>query len=478
MIKFSKQRLTGFYLGPLIGLLAWRLGVHFLSPEAAMVLGVAANMIYWWVSGAVPIPVVALLPLVLFPTLGIMSPGMASSPYGNTVVFLFLGGFLLGAALEKWNLHKRIALNILLITGVSPEKVILGFSITSALLSMWISNTATAMMMWPVALSVIGLYARLGNKNLGGFVKTLLLAIAYSCSIGGMATLIGTPPNVVLRGYLQSQYNITLGFMEWMAFALPISIVLLVAMYFYLIKRFSNTEVPVGNIQFGIQEELKSMGPISLPEKRVLIVFLFTAAAWIFRPLLGSITGIPLDDTAIAVAGAVSLFIVPSGGTEKRKPLLIWEDSRNVSWGIILLFGGGLSLASAMEQVGLVQLAGTFVSESIGPFPFLVLIVLSLLALFLTEVMSNVALVSIFVPVVCGIATASGASPLLYAIPVTLASSCAFMLPTATPPNSVVFASGELKVSDMIRAGFWLNLFSALLIVTFSYYFIPLFFSQ
>jgi len=473
--RIGKRTIT-LYLGPLVGLFVWRLTNNFLEPDAAMVMGVAFTMVYWWVSGAIPIPVVALLPLVVFPTLGIMSPAQASAPYGNTVVYLFLGGFLLGAALEKWDLHRRIALQILVRTGPRPERVLLGFILASAGLSMWISNTATAMMMWPIALSVIALYARKNNEAPRNFIKVLFLGIAYSCSIGGMATLIGTPPNVVMRGYLAEHYNYPIGFLQWMLFATPLTLLLLAVLYIFLIRFVFRKGDLKGDVQEEIRNELDEMGALSLPEKRVLMVFLITAAGWVFRPLINSLIGIKLDDTAIAVAGAFALFLVPAGGAEKKKALLQWEDTRSVSWGVILLFGGGLSLASAMEQTGLVALAGEKVGAYFGSGVFLLLLALTLLALFLTEVMSNVALVSIFVPVVAGIAVGAGQSPLLFAIPVTLASSCAFMLPTATPPNSVVFASGELKVSDMVKAGIWLNILASALIVVFSYFLIPLFF--
>jgi solute carrier family 13 (sodium-dependent dicarboxylate transporter), member 2/3/5 len=471
-----EKRAIALYLGPVLGVFFWRLTNNFLEPDAAKVMGVASTMVYWWVSAAIPIPVVALLPLVLFPALGVMSPAKASAPYGNTVVFLFLGGFLLGAALEKWDLHRRIALQILVRTGPKPERVLLGFIVASAALSMWISNTATAMMMWPIALSVIALYTRKNNEAPRNFIKVLFLGIAYSCSIGGMATLIGTPPNVVMRGYMADYYSYSIGFLQWMLFATPLVLLLLALLYFFLLRFAFKEKDLKGDVQDEIRDELNQMGKLSIPEKRVLIVFLVTAAGWIFRPLINVWLGIQLDDTAIAVAGAFSLFLVPSGGAEKRKALLQWEDTRSVSWGVILLFGGGLSLASAMEQTGLVALAGVKIGEYFGSGMFLLLLGLTLLALFLTEVMSNVALVSIFVPVVAGIAVGAGQSPLLFAIPVTLASSCAFMLPTATPPNSVVFASGELKVSDMVRTGIWLNLMASALIVLFSYFLIPLFF--
>jgi sodium-dependent dicarboxylate transporter 2/3/5 len=411
----------------------------------------------------------------------------AAAPYASPVVFLFMGGFMLALAMEKWNLHRRIALRIVHFTGTNANRIILGFMLATAFLSMWISNTATTVMMLPIAISVISLLgasAQDSKAKTGShiFAISLLIGIAYAANIGGTATIVGTPPNVVFSGFIERTYEVSVSFATWMAFAFPFALILLLLTY-YMLTRFLFRN-GLGRFQ-GAQElvanELTKLGTISLSEQRTLLVFVLTALAWIMRQQINMILGlskadgdIVLTDHMIAIFATLALFVIPSGDQPNEK-LLDWPDTTMLPWGILLLFGGGLSLADALEHVGLIDSIGAQFQglESSG---FWIILGLTTVSLFLTEIMSNVALVTVFLPVVGAVAVGMGLDPLLFCIPVTLAASCAFMLPMSTPPNAIVFASGKLRIADMVKAGLWLNLIAIVLIALLTQWVLPLIF--
>lgn len=456
-------------LGPALFLLITMMPVQSLSTDAMHTLAIAAWMVVWWVSEAVPIAVTSLLPIVLFPLMGVTSVQEICTPYGNKYVFLFLGGFMIALALERWNLHKRIALGIIAATGTGIRKIVLGFMLATAFLSMWISNTATTLMMLPIAASVIALLMKGGKgANAVGprFALVLTLSIAYAANVGGIATLVGTPPNASMAGIMSQQYGIEIGFMEWFRIGFPFSVLMIFLTYILLTRVI--LPLPKGNFEQAdaiIAAERGNLGKWTIAEQRVALVFMLTASAWIFRSVLDdALPNVKLDDTIIGIAGAILLFVLPSGEQEESKRFLMkWEDTKKLPWGILLLFGGGLALATAFKKSGLVEsIAEQFASWSDIPV-FALLMIFSLLALFLTEVMSNLALVNIFIPVVAAIGVGMGLDPLVLVIPVTVASSCAFMLPMATPPNAIVFASGFIKIPQMMRTGVLLNFVAAIL---------------
>jgi len=423
-------------------------------------------------------PVVALLPLILFPLLKISKLDETAAPYANPVIFLFMGGFMLGLAIEKWNLHRRIALNIVRLTGTSGDRIVLGFILATGLLSMWLSNTATTMMMFPIALSVIHVMKEnnKGEGNIKNFSLTIMLAIAYASNIGGIATIIGTPPNVAYVGYIQKKYNYDVDFVNWMLICTPLAILLLFSLYWVMVKwLFPNRIKSDDGTKQLIGNEIQQLGPLSVAEKRVLYVFSFTALLWITRGIINNAQSwFKLDDTIIAVMCAVALFICPSGSKdENNDSLLEWGDTSKMAWGILLLFGGGIALAGALEKAGLMEQLGHWLAQFSGNGFVLVVIVVTV-SLFISELMSNVAQVIVFAPVVSSLADAIGINPLMLGIPMTLAASCAGMLPMGTPPNAIVFASGHIKLRQMTKAGFVMNIVSIIFISLFCWFLLPL----
>ncbi len=468
-------KIYGLITGPLLfGLLLFLPNPTPLEGEAWKVIATAVWMIIWWVTEAVPIPVTALLPMTLLPLLGIFSIAESTSPYANPIIFLFMGGFLIALAMEKWDLHKRIALTLINSTGTHANGIILGFMLATAFLSMWISNTATAVMMLPIAMSVISLLTHeLGldqkDAKFRRFALSLLLGIAYAANIGGAATIIGTPPNVVMVGYIKEFYNMDVTFSQWLLIGIPVCGLILTLTYLLLVKGFFPNKL--GHLEGSeeiISRELKDMGPISKPEKRVLAVFVLTALGWILLQPINNLLNTPLlSNTVVAMVGGTLVFIVPLD-LKKGKFLLDWEYTSKLPWGILLLFGGGLCLARAMETTGLIELVGSYISEG-GPYPnWLLVMLLTSVMLFMTEIMSNVALVTIFLPVVIGIGQALNLPPLFLVAPATIAASCAFMMPISTPPNAIVFASGHIQIKEMAKAGFWLNLLAITVLVIFT----------
>lgn len=441
--------------------------------EQIQLLAVLLWMLIWWITSAVPIGVTALLPIPLFPLLGIMSIEAVTPNYANRIIYLFFGGFLLGLALEKWQVHKRIALNIMKKSGDRPQRVILGAMTATALLSMWISNTATTVMMLPIGMSVLALLDdKMPNARAGKhFGLNLMLGIAFAANIGGMATLIGTPPNLVLAGLIEEAGLAPIDFASWLGFALPLVIVLFLLVYLVGTRIiFPIRMKKIEGLKPLIREELNALGKMNRPEKRVSLVMLGAALAWIFRSQLNRIAALQaLDDTIIAVAAGVLLFALPAGTRQKQR-LLTWEDTKRLPWGILLLFGGGISLAKGMEATQMVQLVADWIGAIPYPHLLLLLIVICAFSVLLTELMSNVALVSVFIPVALVMAGQLGALPLQLAVPLTLGASCAFMFPIATPPNAIVFSSGRIKMKEMARLGLWLNILSILIISLYCYF--------
>lgn len=468
------KKQIGLILGPLnFILLYFFFKPAELSTEGVAVLAVTTWVAIWWITEAVQVEVTALLPIVLFPLSGGLSLAETCAAYGHKFIFLFIGGFILAIAIEKWNLHRRIALSIINVVGTNPRSIILGFMVSTAFLSMWISNTATAVMMLPIGVAIIKQMGN-GNDNKTQFGKALMLAIAYSASIGGIATLIGTPPNIILAGVIQQTYGVELSFTRWFIIGFPLSVVLLVICWKYLTSwafSFEDSQITGGKAY--IKEQLKVLGKIGFEEKMVLVVFVVTALLWIFRSVFLKEFIPALDDTMIAILAALVLFLLPS--KEKGKPLLKWEDAVKLPWGILMLFGGGIAIAVAFDGSGLASWIATQLSSLDGVPLFVLLLILVAAVNFLTEITSNLATASVLLPVLAPLALAMDVHPYAVMIACTIAASCAFMLPVATPPNAIVFGSGYLKISDMMRAGIWLNLLSIALITLLVYFLLPIF---
>jgi sodium-dependent dicarboxylate transporter 2/3/5 len=467
----------GFLLGPILFLVILNFPFTLVNPVAHKVIAGATWMIIWWLSEAVSISVTALIPLAIFPLLGIADIKEIAANYANPIVFLFLGGFVIALALEKVELHKRIALNIIRLTGTNANGVVLGFMLATALMSMWISNTASTVVMLPIAASVIKLLiddADGFTKNDKNFALSIMLGIAFAANIGGTATIIGTPPNTVMVGYLAENHGIEIGFLNWMMLGIPFAMIMLIICYFVLVKWFYPNNL--GQLKASdevILNEIEKLGKMSKGEKVVSFIFLLTAAAWILRQSLNSwFPDLNLSDAGISMLGALAMFVAPLD-FKKGNFTLDWADTRNLPWGILILFGGGLALAGALKSAGMIDLIGNTIAEYQNISIFMITLALITVMLFMTELMSNVALTTVFVPVVAGIAIGLDVPILLMVIPVTLAASCAFMLPMATPPNAIVFASGYIKVHEMARVGIVLNLIAVSLLILLSYTVLP-----
>lgn len=474
----------GLLLGPALFLLT----LLFLSPEGMSqeALAVLASTLWiatWWVTEAIPIPATSLLPLILFPLSGAVEGSVASS-YADNTIFLFLGGFIIALAMEKWNLHRRIALNIILFVGTSTQRLILGFMVATGFLSMWISNTATAMMMMPIGMAIIAHVDTAIKENAAetNFGKGLMLGIGYSASIGGLGTLIGTPPNTIFAGVVDKMYGIDISFAKWMLFGVPISVVLMFLVWLYLTKiafPLKLKEIPGGKEV--IVKERDLLGKMSKEERLVLFVFAFAAFFWITRTFIakvefaniGEFFSLRVNDTTIAIVAALLLFILPSKKT-RTGGLVTWEDAVKVPWGILLLFGGGLAIATGFKDSGLAQWIGEQLTILQDVNLIIVIAIVATLVLFLTEVTSNTATATMMFPIMAALAVALEVHPYALMIAAGVAASCAFMLPVATPPNAIVFGSGLLKINDMVKAGFWINIFCIFLITASIYILLPL----
>jgi sodium-dependent dicarboxylate transporter 2/3/5 len=474
----------GFALGVIAFIILLLIGdLDPTRPQVNTMAAIAVLMVILWITEALPLAATSLIPLIFFPITGIISTEEIASSYINSIIFLFLGGFLIAIALEEWALHKRIALKIITIFGGSPTSIILGFMVSGALLSMWISNTATALMLLPIGLAVIQkLENEFGQEKTHNFTVTILLSIAYSCTLGGVATLIGTPPNLVMVKMLEVLFPNApaISFGNWMIFALPISLIMLVFVAILLTKILFKVDKDVKLDKVFIEDEYKQLGKFSSEEKTISIIFLTTALLWIFRSdiLLGFIT-IPgwsnllptagfINDGTVAITMAFILFLIPS--KSGKRALLDQTAFSKVPWGIILLFGGGFALAKGFSSTGLSDFIGGQLSGLSSVSPILVIIITATLVTFLTELTSNTALTQTILPIVASVSIAIGLNPLLLMLTATISASMAFMLPVATPPNTIIFAGGRIKILEMAKTGFALNIIGVIVISLMVYY--------
>lgn len=473
----SNSQIIGLWLGPALFFLI----LFFISPEgmpreALAVLASTTWVATWWITEAMPIPATSLLPIILFPLSGGLTSGVTSA-YADSTIFLFLGGFIIALTLEKWNLHQRIALNILLLVGTSTQRIVLGFMVATGFISMWISNTAAAMMMLPIALSVVNHVnnslknsKQKAEKNFG---KAAMLAIAYSASIGGLGTLIGTPPNTIFAGVARELFGVDISFAGWMLFGVPLTIILLFSVWLYLVKiafPMKTREIPGGKAV--IKEQRDALGSMSYEEKLIGIVFLCTALAWITRTFILNKFFPALDDTMIAIIAAIVLFLLPARNAKDGR-LLNWLDSKNIDWGVLLLFGGGLAIAKGFKDTGLAQWIGEQLTVLQGIHLILIIAAIVTLVLFLTEITSNTATATMMYPIMASLALSLNVHPYALMIAAGISASCAFMLPVATPPNAIVFGSGMFKITDMMKAGFGINIFCIFVITLFAFYVLP-----
>lgn len=460
----ARYQQVGLFAGPLVAVALILAGAPPTLSEAAWhTAAIGLLMATWWATEAVPIAITSFLPIVLFPLFGVASIEDTVIPYSDDVVFLFLGGFVVAFAMQRWNLHRRIALTVLQHAGGNGRSLVGGFMLAAALISMWVMNTSTTMMLLPIGVSVIavvhGSVAGLDERARRDFQSALLLGIAYAATIGGISTLVGTAPNAIFAGFMQNTYGREIAFANWLLVGLPVSACMLPVTWLVLTRLVFRVDFRTSGEGRAELRRLKTeMGPMSTPEKRVGIVFVTLAVLWITRPLINRLPGFDgLEDSMIAMAGAIALFLIPSGS--RQDPLLLrWEYAERLPWGVLILFGGGLTLAGAVAGTGLADWIGSSL-QALGALPLLVVMTITTaLIIFLTELTSNVATTTTFLPIVGAIAVEAGFDPLLVTVPVTLAASCAFMLPVATPPNAIVFGSGLLTIPRMVRAGLALNI--------------------
>ncbi|WP_252177055.1 DASS family sodium-coupled anion symporter [Endozoicomonas sp. 4G] len=459
--------LTGLIAGAALFVMTLVLPAPENMPVAAwQCAGLALMMAVFWSMEVLPIPVTALLPLLLAPLAGLLSLDKVASAYAHPVIYLFMGGFMLGLAMERWNLHRRIALLTMLASGTGERRQVIGFMLATAFISMWVSNTATAIMMLPIGMSVITMMKEERGSH-GHFPAALLLAIAYGASIGGFGTLIGTPPNALLAAFLNEQYGIEMGFAQWMLIGMPATLLMLLVTGWWL--SLGGYELRSGeseSVRQSLNEQLAAMGSLGKAEKWVAVIFTATALCWVFRPWLsGFFPGIKLTDTAIALTGGLLMFIIPVRWGERLDFLLNWKDIRRLPWDVLLLFGGGLSLAAIIRKTGLAEwIASNFQVLDGLPTIAAIALVVSVI-IFLTEITSNTATTAAFLPPLGALAVSLGLDPEVLTIPAAIAASCAFMLPVATPPNAIVFGSGLLSIRQMVRSGLILNL-AGIVIIT------------
>lgn len=474
----SRMTFLWILAGPacLLALSLWP--IPGLSSSASLLCGITGWMVIWWISEAVPIPVTSLLPMLMFPLLGITSAEGATSPYAHPLIFMFFGGFCLSIALEKTGLHQQIATRALRHVGGAPAQQLAALMAVTAFLSMWMSNTATAVMMLPIALSVVAVAPQQHQKLLA---PALLLGVAYAASIGGIATLIGTPPNALLAAFLEKTYQIKLGFGQWMLLGVPLALSMLLVCWFWLSRVYFRL-----HLLSPCQSRTDNIAaPVTGPQQLVGMIFVITALCWIFQPLLSQWSGLALSDTVIALSAAMLLFLLPvrhplaESFTEERsllrvQPILNWQDSDKLPWGVLLLFGGGLSLAGQLQQHGVSDVLAQLFQGLHGLPALLIIASVALLIVFLTELTSNTAVAAAFLPILGPVALSLDLSPLYLVVPAALAASLGFMMPVGTPPNAIVFASGQLNIRDMIKAGVVLNIVGVALITLCCQLILPL----
>lgn len=490
------DKIGGKYIGFFLGLIVFA-GMLLLpvpdgmKPAAWKVAAVTALMAIWWITDAIPIPATGLIPIVLFPALGVMSAKNAAAPYADDVIYLFMGGFFLAVTMERWNLHRRVALNTIKLVGASPARLVLGFMLATAFLSMWVSNSATAMMMVPIGLAVVaevtgltpmqikdgGAGARKFDLNFG---RCLMLGIAFAASIGGLATIIGTPPNAILVAQVKTLYGYTITFFDWLLFGFPLAAITLFVTWFMLTKLiFPTGQFAAGDAGRVIDDEIAMLGPTTRQEKAILFVATCMATLWIVSGFLfknyESLKMI--KDSTIAIGGAVLLFAWPVD-LKKGKFLLDWKTGVKIPWDVVLLFGGGLAIANGFAETDLTKYIAQQFEMLAGMHLYLLLTLIVIFTISLTEVTSNTATATLLVPIMGSVALAMGINPLGPMIAAAIAASYAFMLPVATPPNAVAYGSGCFTIKDMAMAGLWINLACFIIIPVVLYTLIPLFWGQ
>lgn len=490
----SPKKLAGYIIGPAVFLcMIFFADISPGKPSVTYTMAIAILMATWWITEIIPLAATSLAPVVLFPLLGVMDGKDVSSAYFNHVIFLFIGGFLVALAMQKWNLHRRIALRILMLTGSKPGSILLGFMAATAFLSMWISNTATAMMMIPILISVMGEMAVNTDKPvMSKYAVGLLLGVAYSASIGGIATLVGTPPNLSFARIFHIMFPEApeISFAAWMMFAFPASLAVFLFVWLYLRFLYCPARKdwnPAGKNLF--REEYRKLGPASFEERVILLVFMLMALLWISRSdlVFGSLL-IPgwarlfkepgfLNDGTVAIAMALTLFLVPSK-EEKGQAILTWKIAGQLPWNIVLLFGGGFALATGIKESGLSTWFGENLAWLSGLHPIFIILFIALMVTFLTELTSNTATIEILLPILAGLSVSLEINPLYLMIPATFSASLAFMLPVATPPNAIVFGTGQLRVADMARTGLVINLAGAIIVTICTFYLLPLAFGH
>jgi sodium-dependent dicarboxylate transporter 2/3/5 len=481
--EYTRRQLAGLFLGPILFVLMLLLPTPAgMEPAAQKMASVALLMATWWMCESIPIPATSLLPIALFPVIGILDTKKATAPYASHLIFLFMGGFIIALAMQRWNLHRRIAMNIVKTVGFSPGRLIFGFMVATAALSAFVSNTATTVMMMPIGLAIITHVIEEGRKeglereidfspDKFAFGLNLMLGIAYAASIGGVATLIGTPPNTVLAGYLQKTYGYEITFATWMKVGIPLVLVMLPLCWLWLTKianPMKLKKVPGGRDL--INQELREMGSMSAGERWTALVFLLTALAWIFRKQIGFIFPEPkmVTDAAIAMVGALVLFLIPVS-FKRNEFVMTWHWAAKMPWGVLILFGGGLAMAEGFKVTKLADWIGSRVGL-LENAPILVLVIaVTTLIIFLTELTSNTATAAMVMPILSAVAIGLGQNPLLLVVPAAVAASCAFMLPVATPPNAIVFGSGYVTIPQMVKSGFGLNVIGIVLTVIVTY---------
>ncbi|MCP3178208.1 MAG: DASS family sodium-coupled anion symporter [Desulfuromonadales bacterium] len=481
--EYTNRQKIGLYLGPILMVLMLVVPTPTgMTPDAQKMASIALLMACWWMCESIPIPATSLLPIALFPLFGVMPTGKATAPYASHLIFLFMGGFIIALAMQRWNLHRRIAMNIVKTVGFSPSRLIFGFMVATAVLSAFVSNTATAVMMMPIGLAIISHVVEEGKKE-GldkvidfspehfAFGLNLMLGIAYAASIGGIATLIGTPPNTVLAGYLQKTYGYEITFAKWLLVGVPLVVVMLPLTWLWL-TRVANPmklkKVPGGRDL--INAELREMGPMNSGERWTALVFTLTALAWIFRKQIGFLFPDPkmVTDAAIGMTGALLLFLIPIN-MKKNTFVMDWHWASKMPWGVLILFGGGLALADGFKVTKLADWIGSQVSLLENAPIFILVVAVATLIIFLTELTSNTATAAMVMPILSAVAIGLGQNPLLLVVPAAIAASCAFMLPVATPPNAIVFGSGYVTIPQMVKSGFGLNIIGIVLAVAITY---------
>lgn len=477
--SYTPSQLIGLLLGPLLFILTLLfLETEGLDGSGVFVVAVALWIATWWVTEAIPIPATSLLPLFLFPMGGVLSDQETASFYGDDIIFLFLGGFLLAVAMERWNLHTRIALSIIKAIGTTTATILLGFMIATALLSMFVSNTAAVMIMIPIGLAIIKEANELTEKDMEDdvkkFEKSLVLGIGYAGTAGGLGTLIGTPPLIILTGQMEQLFDYELNFAQWMLVGVPVTVVMLAVTWFfmnYVVFKHNMKELPGGREI--ISNELEKLGKVQIEEKWVLTVFSFAALMWILRGFFFEDFAFTelLGDGSIAMIAAVLLFLIPT--KRKSKRILDWSVSKELPWGVLLLFGGGLALAGAIQETGVDAWLGEMLTGVEGMHILIVMLIVAAMILLLTEFTSNTATATMILPVLASLAMALDVHPLAVMAPAAMAANCAFMLPVGTPPNAIVFGTGKINIQEMVRAGVGLNIIATLIVVTVTYLWLP-----